>query len=73
METENSCKSKDRTRIIAYIERRGSVPVRDIIEHSGASSLRVYPILFELEDEEVIEVTRRETLGAPEVVSMKEK
>ena len=46
-------KSLDVQRIRAFIEARGGseVPVEDIMEHSGAERLRVYPILFEMEQE----------------------
>ena len=49
----------------------GNVPVQDIITHSGAEKLRVYSILFELEQEGRIEVTEREELGAPKAVRLK--
>ena len=44
-------KSLDVQRIRAFIEARGGseVSVEDIMEHSGAERLRVYPILFEME------------------------
>ena len=45
--------------------------MQDIITHSGAEKLRVYSILFELEQEGRIEVTEREELGAPKVVCLK--
>lgn len=44
------------------------VLVEDIIQNSGADKLRVYPALFELEQEGFIEVLEREELGAPTVV-----
>ena len=49
----------------------GTTSVRDIIAHSGAERLRVYPILFELEQEGRVEVTKREELGAPKMVRLK--
>ena len=45
--------------------------MRDIIAHSGAERLRVYSILFELEQEGRVEVTEREELGAPKVVRLR--
>lgn len=59
----------DTQKIIDYIESfPGNVPVDDIILHSNADKLRVYPALFELEQEGFIEVLEREELGAPTVV-----
>lgn len=58
--------------ILHYLKTAGcTVPVQDIIAHSGAERLRVYPILFELEQEGWVEVTEREELGAPKVVRLK--
>lgn len=51
-----------------FIEAKNNgteVSVEDIIQHSGAERLRVYPVLFELEQSGWLEVTRREPLGAP--------
>lgn len=42
--------------------------VDDIIQNSGADKLRVYPALFELEQNGFLEVVEREELGAPLVV-----
>ena len=62
----------DTQKIVAYITSRpGAVPVDDIIRHAGADRLRVYPALFELEQEELVEVTEREELGAPLAVRWK--
>lgn len=60
-------KSLDIRRIKAYIEGRGGseVSVEDIMEHSGAERLRVYPILFEMEQASWLEVTAESELGAP--------
>ena len=46
----------------------GAVSVDDIIQNSGADKLRVYPALFELEQNGFLEVVEREELGAPLVV-----
>ena len=55
-------KQQDTLRILDYLRRYpNGVSVDDIIEHSGADRLRVYPALFELEQEgrvEVLEVVR---------------
>ena len=58
--------------ILHYLSTAGgNVSVQDIIFHSGAEKLRVYSILFELEQEGRIEVLEREELGAPRVVCLK--
>ena len=44
---------------------------KDIIAHSGAEKLRVYPALFELEQEGWLAVTEREELGSPKRVRVK--
>lgn len=45
-----------------------TISVDDIIRNANADKLRVYPALFELEQEGYIEVAEREELGAPSVV-----
>ena len=57
----------DTQKIIDYIAS-GAVSVDDIIQNSGADKLRVYPALFELEQNGFLEVVEREELGAPLVV-----
>ena len=65
-------KQQDTHLILHYLETAGgTVPVQGIIAHSGAERLRVYPILFELEQEGRVEVTEREELGAPKVVRLR--
>ena len=62
-------KEIDTQRIIDYIGTfANGVSVDDIILHSGADKLRVYPALFELEQSGWLEVTEREELGAPMMV-----
>lgn len=59
-------KVADTRKIVQYIASfPGEVEVEDIIRNSGAEKLRVYPALFELEQEGYLTVTRRELLGAP--------
>lgn len=61
-------KSLDIQHIKDFIEAKNNgaeVSVEDIMQHSGAERLRVYPVLFELEQSGWLEVTRREPLGAP--------
>ena len=45
--------------------------VADLIVRSGAEPLRVYPILFELEQSGWLEVTERSEWGAPRWVRRK--
>ena len=47
--------------------------VVDLITRSGAEPLRVYPILFELEQSGWLEVTERSEWGAPRWVRLREK
>ena len=62
----------DTRRIMDYISScPESVLVEDIIRHSGADKLRVYPALFELEQSGWLEVLEREELGAPSMVRKK--
>lgn len=66
---EISYKHSDTRKIISYIQSSpNKINVEDIIQDSGADKLRVYPALFELEQEGFIEVLEREELGAPTVV-----
>lgn len=62
----------DTQKIISYMESSSdNISVEDIIQHSGADKLRVYPALFELEQSGFLEVVEREELGAPLVVRKK--
>ena len=65
-------KQIDTQRIKDYIQSYpDGVEVEDIIAHSGAEKLRVYPALFELEQEGWLAVTEREELGSPKRVRVK--
>lgn len=64
-------KQQDTLRILDYLRRYpDGVSVDDILQHSGANRLRVYPALFELEQEGRLEVLEREVLGAARVVRL---
>ena len=65
-------KAIDTERIVAYIKTRSleAIPVSEITNNSGAETLRVVPILFELEQEKVITVTERSSLGAPKMIRL---
>lgn len=63
-------KKQDREAIIAYMTGKKAVDVQDIIEHAGAEPLRVFPILFELEQAGKIEVLETESFGSSKVVRL---
>lgn len=63
-------KERDTAAIVNYMQGKKKVTVEDIIKESGADKLRVYPILFELEQDGIIEVTKRASLGATEEVRL---
>lgn len=66
---EKNYKVADTRKIATYIiSQPENVSVDDIIQNSGADKLRVYPALFELEQNGFLEVVEREELGAPLVV-----
>ncbi len=65
-------KELDTQRIKKYIQSHpDGVEVENLIAHSGAEKLRVYPALFELEQEGWLAVTEREELGSPKKVKVK--
>ena len=64
-------KLQDTIRILDYLHLYpDGVTVDDILQHSGAEKLRVYPALFELEQEGRLEVLAREKLGAARLVRL---
>ena len=64
-------KQQDALRILDYLHRYpDGVSVDDILQHSGAEKFRVYPALFELEQDGQLEVLAREELGAARVVRL---
>ncbi len=67
---EMTYKEKDLAAILNYMQGKKSVTVEDIQNESGAEPMRVYTILFELEQKEVIEVLSREKLGAAKSVRL---
>ena len=66
-------KERDTVSIMNYLQGKKAVKVEDIIAESGAEKLRVYTILFELEQANLIVVLEHETLGAPKVVKINSK
>lgn len=63
-------KEKDIHAIVSYLQGKKQVDVEEIITNAGADKLRVYPILFELEQHGIITVSEREALGAPKRVTL---
>ena len=65
-------KQQDTLRILHYLQQQHEegVSVNDILKCSGAEKLRVYPALFELEQEGRLEVLEREELGAARIVRL---
>jgi len=74
MEAEDiNYKEQDRNAILAYLAGGKCTQVEDIIKYSGANKLRVYPILFELEQENCIVVMNTEKFGSPKAVKLLDK
>ena len=62
----------DTQRILRYLQQhKEGTTVDTILQYSGADKLRVYPALFELEQEGRLEVLEREELGAPTKVRLR--
>ena len=62
----------DTQRILRYLQQhKEGTTVDAILQYSGADKLRVYPALFELEQEGRLEVLEREELGAPTKVRLR--
>lgn len=65
-------KQQDTQRILHYLQQhKEGTTVNAILQYSGADKLRVYPALFELEQEGRLEVLEREELGAPTKVRLR--
>lgn len=64
-------KQVDRKKVFDYVKGKAEVHVEDIEIFSGVEKMRLYPILFEMEREEVIEVIERSMWGAPTIVALK--
>lgn len=63
-------KDDDRKKVFDYIKGKAEVHVRDIEVFSGVEKMRLYPILFEMELEGVIEVIERDAWGAATIVAI---
>lgn len=69
---QSNYKQLDRERILSYLKANPISSVDAVIEHSGAEKLRVYPILFELNQEKIIHVVEETEWGAPMKVMLNE-
>ena len=63
-------KQLDRERILSYLEAHPISIIDAIIQESGAEQLRVYPILFELNQEKKIRILEESEWGAPVKVEL---
>ena len=66
-------KKQDREQILAYLKAHPISSVEVIMEESGAEPVRVYPILFELNQEKKIRVLEETGWGAPLRVELSEQ
>lgn len=72
MNMDTNYKHLDTLCILRYLQQHPEgTSVENIILHSGADKLRVYPALFELEQAGQLEVLEREELGAASRVRLK--
>ena len=63
-------KQLDRDKILSYLQTHIVCAVDSIIKESGAERLRVYPILFELRQENIIQILEESDWGAPVKVAL---
>ena len=63
-------KQQDRDKILSYLQIHSVSTVDSIIKESGAERLRVYPILFELRQENIIQILEESDWGAPVKVAL---
>ena len=63
-------KQQDRDKILSYLQTHSVSIVDDIVNQSGAERLRVYPILFELRQEKIIQILEESEWGAPVKVAL---
>ena len=66
-------KKQDREYILTYLKAHPICSVEAIMEESGAEPVRVYPILFELNQEKKIRVLEETGWGAPLRVELSEQ
>ena len=63
-------KQQDRDKILSYLQAHPISTIDAIIQESGAERLRIYPILFELNQEKRIRVVEESEWGAPVKVEL---
>ena len=63
-------KQQDRDKILSYLQTHSVSTVDSIIKESGAERLRVYPILFELRQENIIQILEESDWGVPVKVAL---
>ena len=66
-------KKQDREYILAYLKAHPISSVDAIMEESGAEPVRVYPLLFELNQKKIIRVLEETGWGAPLRIELLEK
>lgn len=69
---EVNYKQQDRDKILSYLHAHPISTIDAIIQESGAERLRIYPILFELNQEKIIRVVGETEWGAPVKVILNE-
>ena len=68
---ETNYKKLDRDRVLLYLKEHRVSTVDAIVEESGAESLRIYPLLFELAQEKIIRIVEENAWGAPLKVELR--
>ena len=69
-EVENYA-AKDQYKILDYLYKNGGqCTVEDLISHSGAERLRIYPMIFRLREMELLEIVERNSWGTPIMVKV---
>ena len=72
MEKQINYKEQDRQAILDYLAGKGEVEVAKVMAESGANTLRVYVLIYELRDAGKIEITRSNDWGTPMAVKLTE-
>lgn len=72
MSDPENLKERDRKSILDFLKGKAEVHVRDLVNYSGASSLRIYPLLFEEVQAGYVCVVEYDGWGIPEIVKLVE-
>ena len=67
---EQDFKEMDRRKIEDFLAGKNAVAIDDIIAQSGASRLRIYPVLFEMQQAGILKVLQNSDLGTPQMVAL---